>query len=208
MKHTRIQTAFFSRFRDSSYLVRTGQTLIIGAFVNRAAKRPIELSIDLVGNGARVLMCYAYIGCEKDAHAVRISITHRAPHTAAHIYGRGVLSGHASSDIRGIVHIEKTGQQADTYFSHHALLLSDTARATAVPSLEIEADDVSAGHAATTSPLDQESLTYVCTRGMSEAAATTVLVNGFLSHDVNRLPPTLAQRFYRSFLLCKNLENT
>lgn len=207
MKQSSIKTIFFTRFPAATYTVRRGHTLIIGAFVNRAVQEHVELSINLVGEGARVLMCYAYLGCETDAHAVRISIAHRAPRTVAHIYGRGVLRGNASSDIRGMVCIEKNAHQADTYFSHDALLLSDSARATAVPSLEIKADDIVAGHAATSAPLDQESLAYVRTRGMSESEATTVLVNGFLSHDVDRLPPALAKRFSHSLLLCKNLVN-
>ncbi|MBI2483740.1 SufD family Fe-S cluster assembly protein [Candidatus Uhrbacteria bacterium] len=208
MKQSSIKTVFFTRFRDASYTVRSGQTLIIGGLVSRAAKSPVECSIDLVGDGARVLMCYAYIGYAMDAYSVRISITHRAKGTSAYIYGRGVLSGAASSDIRGSARIEKNAHQADTYFSHHALLLSDSAHSTAVPSLEIEADDVSARHAATTSPLDSNNLVYVRTRGLSASAATVVLVNGFLSHDINRLPSALARRFYRSFRLCKSLENT
>jgi len=208
MVKARIKTVFFSRFRNASYTVGRNETLIIGAYVSRAAKRAAELSIDLAGDGGRVLMCYAYSGCGTDVHALRISVTHRAPRTVANIFGRGALSGNASSTILGIARIEKNAQQADTYFSHHALLLSDAARASATPSLEIETDDVLAGHAASTAPLDQDSLAYVRTRGMSESAATAVLVNGFLSHDVNRLPNELANRFYRSFRLCKSLENT
>ncbi|MBI4250093.1 SufD family Fe-S cluster assembly protein [Candidatus Uhrbacteria bacterium] len=208
MLKPRIKTVFFSRFRNASFTVGRNETLIIGAYISRAAKRPIELSIDLAGDGGRVLMCYAYNGCDTDVHTLSISVTHRAPRTAAHIFGRGVLSGNASSTVLSTARIEKNAQQADTYFSHHALLLSDAARATATPSLEIETDDVVAGHAASTAPIDQDNLAYVRTRGMSESAATALLVNGFLSHDVDRLPPILTSRFYRSFRLCKSLENT
>ena len=60
------------------------------------------------------------------------------------------------------------------------MLLDKTSKAEAIPSLEIEADEVKASHAATISPLDQEKLFYVMARGLSYVDASKLLIEGFL----------------------------
>jgi Fe-S cluster assembly scaffold protein SufB len=60
------------------------------------------------------------------------------------------------------------------------LLLSQSARAEAIPELEVMANEVAAAHGAASSPLDPMQMHYLMSRGLSKEEATAMLVEGFL----------------------------
>ncbi len=62
----------------------------------------------------------------------------------------------------------------------HNLLLSEKARAEAIPELEVLSDDVSAAHGAASSSVDPEQIHYMMARGFSKDDAQTEIVEGFL----------------------------
>ena len=55
-----------------------------------------------------------------------------------------------------------------------------SARATAVPDLEIEANEVHCSHAAAVGKVDNEQLYYLMSRGISRPQAVAMIVEGFL----------------------------
>jgi Fe-S cluster assembly scaffold protein SufB len=60
------------------------------------------------------------------------------------------------------------------------LLLSEKARAEAIPELEVLADDVKAAHGAASAPVDSNQLHYLQSRGLSSDEASSLIVEGFL----------------------------
>ena len=66
------------------------------------------------------------------------------------------------------------------------ILLSETARITTQPQLEIYADDVKCSHGATVGQMDSEAILYMRQRGLSEAQARRVQIEGFVGDVVRR----------------------
>ncbi len=93
------------------------------------------------------------------------------------IYARGQLIG-KHSGCRA--HLECNG-----------LLLSDKSRLTAIPELEAETTGVELSHEATIGKIEQEQLTYLMSRGLSEEEANSLIVRGFMTINVPDLPATL-----------------
>jgi Fe-S cluster assembly protein SufD len=60
------------------------------------------------------------------------------------------------------------------------LLLSDKAKAEAVPDLEIKNNEVKCSHAATVGKIDEEQIFYLNSRGVSENKAKVMIAEGFL----------------------------
>ena len=112
---------------------------------------------------------------------------HKNTNTHAACYVRSAMFDQSEIDYRGILIIPKTSQITDSYLTHHTLMLSDKAKATTVPSLEIEADDVNAGHAATIGRVDEELLFYLTSRGLTKSAATDMLIRGFIEADIKEI---------------------
>ena len=79
-------------------------------------------------------------------------------------------------------------QKTDGYQANRNLVLSDGARADSIPGLEILADDVRCTHGATVGKLEQEPLFYLKSRGIPQAEAEKIVVEGFFDPIFQRIP--------------------
>ncbi len=68
----------------------------------------------------------------------------------------------------------------------------------AVPELEGHVDGVEMSHEAAVGKIAQEEISYLMSRGLSEAEATSTIVRGFLSVDIPGLPPQLRAEIDRA----------
>ncbi|MEF9496757.1 Fe-S cluster assembly protein SufD [Chlamydia sp. 04-14] len=111
---------------------------------------------------------------------VRNLMHHDAESTTSRQNIKSILySGHFL--FEGGIHVTSRGIFTDAYQKHDTLLLSDNARVTTFPRLEILTDDVKASHGATVGPLDARQIFYMQSRGMTREEAQKKLVRGFLS---------------------------
>ncbi|MGH3649814.1 MAG: SufD family Fe-S cluster assembly protein, partial [Acidimicrobiia bacterium] len=68
------------------------------------------------------------------------------------------------------------------------LVLSENAKAHSVPNLEILCDDVVCGHASSVGPLEEGHLYYLQSRGLRKERAARLLIRGFFTEVIDRLP--------------------
>jgi Fe-S cluster assembly protein SufD len=66
-------------------------------------------------------------------------------------------------------------------------VLSEHAKADAIPNLEIEANDVRCGHAASVGPVDEDAIFYLTSRGIPRAEAERLIVAGFFQEVLDRV---------------------
>jgi Fe-S cluster assembly protein SufD len=133
----------------------------------------------LEGPGAEVTLngLFAPAGTQHlDSHT---RTEHRAPHTHSRQEYRGIGMGRGRGVFNGKVVVAPGAQKIDARQSSRNLLLSPHAEIDSRPELEIYADDVKCSHGATTGQLDATALFYLRSRGMTEAAARTVLIRAF-----------------------------
>ncbi|MCH7951549.1 SufD family Fe-S cluster assembly protein [Patescibacteria group bacterium] len=148
-----------------------------------------EYLVELVGPGARAEILGALVARGDDVVNVEITIVHKAPDTTANTLVRAVARDRAKVVLSGMIRILKRAQKTNTFLAENILLLSDAARADAIPNLEIEADDVRASHAATVGKIDEEQIFYLMSRGLSRAVAEEMIVDGFLDAVRARIRP-------------------
>jgi len=86
----------------------------------------------------------------------------------------------AQAKIIGTIKVLPGAEKTNSFLAERLLILSDKARAEAVPNLEIEADDVKCSHAATVGKIDEEQMFYLMSRGLPRAQAQDIIVEGFL----------------------------
>lgn len=113
---------------------------------------------------------------------------HKAEDTYAHYSVRGALLDKSKIDYKGGIKVGKKAQHADTYLANHTLMLSDQAKVKTTPSLEIEADQVKAGHAATIGKVNEDMMFYLENRGIDKTTGQDILIKGFLSTDIKLIP--------------------
>lgn len=111
---------------------------------------------------------------------LNLTIIHAAPHTSAKVSLKAVVEGEGVVNLDGVIVVKKTAQHTNSFLEERVLLLSPQARATAIPNLEIEANDVKCSHAATVGRPNEEEIFYLESRGLSRVKATRLLAKGFL----------------------------
>ena len=102
--------------------------------------------------------------------------------TSTGAYGRfsvqGLVTDEAVSNAVGNIMIEPGAQKTDSRLEMSGYILSEHAQATMVPSLQVQANDVKAGHAGKVSQLNDEQLFYLQSRGLTKQQARQLFVEG------------------------------
>lgn len=142
--------------------------------------KPGTYTIELLGEGAEVEIAGNFEANKSQQKEVSVTIIHRAGHTRANTTLKGVARDKGFLKFVGRIIINKGCPNTNSFLTEKILLLSDQARAEAVPDLEIESDDVKCSHAATISKIPDEQMFYLMSRGVSEKDAKELIVEGFL----------------------------
>jgi len=116
----------------------------------------------------------------KEKIDVEVVIHHRAPHTRAETSLRGVARDQSQVRFVGRIIIDENCGDTNSFLTERILLLSDQAKAEAVPDLEILSDDVKCSHAASISRIPEEQIFYLMSRGITRKDAEDMIVEGFL----------------------------
>lgn len=109
---------------------------------------------------------------------------HNAPHTTSEITLNGCLAGHAQTTYHGRIHIDHAAQHAVAQQRNHTLLLTDTARAVSIPSLEALAHEVHCVHASAVGTVDKQAIAYLVARGIPFEHARMLIVQGFMHTSI------------------------
>jgi Fe-S cluster assembly protein SufD len=104
---------------------------------------------------------------------------HAKPHCLSNELYKGVLNGKSRAVFNGKVYVRPDAQKTNAYQSNKNILLSKEATVDTKPQLEIFADDVKCSHGATVGQLDEESVFYLRSRGISEEKARSILIRAF-----------------------------
>jgi len=153
-----------------------------------SARGKVRMETKLAGRGSNARVTGAYAGAGTQHLDYDTTQEHAGDHTTSDLAFRGVLADRATAVWRGMIRVDPGAQQTDAFQESRNLLLSKDAHADAIPGLEIEADDVRCTHAAAVAQLDPEQLFYLKARGLSDAVARRLVVEGFVGSLVERTP--------------------
>lgn len=113
---------------------------------------------------------------------------HGVDHSESVLFFRNVLAEQAKAVFRGDVCIDRGTQGVVANQINKNLLLSEHAEVATLPNLEIDTDDVSCGHGATVSTLSEDELFYLGCRGLRPQVAKKMIIRGFFSDVLDRMP--------------------
>lgn len=164
--------------RDASF---TQTVAGLGAHYDR-----VRADALLVGDGAVSTLHTAHVGTGDQVHDLRTMQDHVGRRTVSRLHSKAAVSGSAQSIYSGLIRMQHGAKKADARQVNNSLVLSDGARADAVPNLDILENDVKCAHASTVGPVDPEQRWYLESRGISPADAVQLMIEGFFA-DVEGL---------------------
>jgi Fe-S cluster assembly protein SufB len=154
-------------------------------------------SVYLLGKGARgevLSVAFAGPGQHLDAGGKAI---HAAPHTSSVINSKSVSKGGGRTAYRGLVRVEPEAHHAKSMVRCDALILDEESRSDTYPYVEVEEETAQLGHEASVSRVGEDQLFYLQSRGLTEAEATAMVVNGFIEPITRELPMEYAVELNR-----------
>jgi Fe-S cluster assembly protein SufD len=162
------------------------------------SKTRVEASLAGQGSNAELKAIYFASGEQFfDFHTLQ---DHRVGNTRSDLLFKGALQDVARTVYAGLIRIEKHAARSDAYQANRNLVLSDKAKATSIPMLEIDNNDVRCTHGATVGPVDPEHLFYLRSRGIPEPTAKRMLIQGFFGDVLDRIPFEHARRLVEAEL--------
>ena len=143
----------------------------------------------LAGRGSHAKVTGAYATGSRQHVDFDTLQEHAAVGTTSDLAFRGILDGKSSAVWRGMIQVDKGAQQTDAFQECRNLLLSKRAHADAIPGLEILANDVRCTHAAAIAQIDPEQVFYLNSRGLGDALAKRLVIEGFMAELIERFEP-------------------
>jgi Fe-S cluster assembly protein SufB len=154
-------------------------------------------SIYLMGEGARgeiLSMAFAGEGQHQDAGA---KVIHAAPNTTSVVTNKSVSAHGGKTTYRGLVEIFPGAIGAKTRVKCDALIMDEQSSSDTKPTMKIHEQRSTVEHEASVSKIGEDQLFYAMARGLSEADATAMIVNGFFDFFVKELPMEYAVELNR-----------
>lgn len=148
----------------------------------------LDLAVNLEGNGASSNVAGLYFGEGDQRLDYRVVVNHIGKNTSSDVFLKGALEDNAQSVFTGLLRIEKEAEKTSTFETNRNLVLSENAKAHSVPNLEILCNDVICGHASSVGPLERDHLYYLKSRGLRQERAERLLIRGFFTEAIDRLP--------------------
>ena len=120
-------------------------------------------------------------------HEIKTNINHLAENTKSYQLIKSVLNNNSKGVYQGKIFVNPKAQKTDGYQLSKALLLNENTEFDAKPELEIYADDVKCSHGSTSGNLDEDTIFYLMSRGLSYQQSRKLLINGFLLDVVEKV---------------------
>jgi Fe-S cluster assembly protein SufB len=157
-------------------------------------KYPAVYMMEPGAKGEILSVAFAGDGQHQDAGG---KVVHCAPHTTSRITSKSISKGTGRATYRGLLKVYEGCHGAKSNVECDALLINENSRTDTYPYIEVDEQDVSIGHEARVSKVNDEQIFYLMSRGLSEDQALMMVVSGFIEPFTKELPMEYAVEMNR-----------
>ena len=140
----------------------------------------IEEDVDIIGEESNCTIQSA-LSLDVDSHQeIKTQINHLKPNCTSYQKIKNVLNKNCKGAFQGKIFVKDVAQKTDAYQLSKALILNESSEFNAKPELEIYADDVKCSHGSTSGSMNEDSIYYLMSRGITRKNAMELLIKAFL----------------------------
>ena len=143
------------------------------------------IHVDLAEPFADAKLYGLYLVDKKQFVDNQVYVNHAVPDCTSYQLYKGIADEESRANFNGHIIVRPQAQRTSAYQTNKNIALTDEARITTKPFLEIYADDVKCSHGATIGQLDEEAMFYLKSRGICERNARALLMYAFANEVVN-----------------------
>lgn len=115
-------------------------------------------------------------------------VIHIGKDTSSTIISKSISKDGGIATYRGIVDIKASAEGAVNSTECDALLMDNESVSTTIPHIRVDNGSSTVAHEASAGKVDEEMMFYLQSRGLEEEKAMAMIVNGFISPIVKKLP--------------------
>ena len=146
-----------------------------------------EIHCDLLESFSSCFINALIFLSKQQHHELKTNVNHKHQHCKSSQLVKSVLLDKSNGTYQGKIYVDQDAQKTNGYQLSKALVLSENSAFNSKPELEIYADDVKCSHGSTTGNIDQNSIFYLMSRGLSKEQAKKMLVEGFLNETIETI---------------------
>ena len=146
-----------------------------------------EINCNLLGKYSSAFVNGVFSLNENRHHEIKTNINHLIENTKSYQLIKSVLDDSSKAVYQGKIYVDKDAQKTDGYQLSKAILLNENSEFNAKPELEIYADDVKCSHGSASGSLNENSIFYLRSRGLSYNEAKNLLIKGFLLDVIEKI---------------------
>ncbi len=116
-----------------------------------------------------------------DNSEAKVEIIHNALNTKSELLTKSVLFENSKEKINELIRINNNAKNSKGHQKKEILLLGDNIDVTTAPNLEINNNEVECSHGCSIENINDESIFYLMSRGLSENESKKEIVKGFVN---------------------------
>ena len=183
--HANKSDGYFHKF--SKNILQSNSNYSTFIFTSGLKFNKVDMEFNLEGENSDCNLRSALFLDKDDHQEIKTKINHLVPNCKSFQKVKSVLDSEGKGVYQGKIYVKDIAQKTNAYQLSKALLLSENSEFNSKPELEIYADDVKCSHGSTSGNVDDNSVHYLMTRGLTRKQSIQLLINGFLNEVIGEI---------------------
>ncbi len=159
-----------------------------------------EIHCDLIENYSSCFVNAIMLLKDTQHHELKTNVNHKYENCKSSQLVKSVLLDDSNGTYQGKIYVDKNAQKTNGYQLSKAIILSEKSQFNSKPELEIYADDVKCSHGSTTGNIDENSIFYLMSRGLTKDQASKMIIEGFLNQVIETITePSIRKLVFNLF---------
>ena len=183
----------FQKFEDNfnicSEFIKQGKSsyFSINTFSNSGSFIRNDVNVEVAGEFCHTELNGVFNPNENQYIDHHTTIDHLVANCNSFENYKGIIRGNGIGVFNGKVIVHQDAQQIEAFQQNNNVLIDDDSIVYSKPELEIYADDVKCSHGSASGSLNEDSIFYLMSRGLSYQQSRELLINGFLLDVVEKI---------------------
>ena len=156
------------------------------------------------GQSSRIEVTELAFGVASQQFDLDTAIINSTPNSTVFLDSGVILDDMSKCMLKGFAKVADKTKGSVSQIVEKGILMSKEAHMDALPDLTIDySNEVKASHSASTTPIDQEALFYLTSRGIDESQARKLFISAFISKYLSKISSPSAREISMSIMLDK-----
>jgi Fe-S cluster assembly scaffold protein SufB len=183
---------------NTRFVLENGTRLTYVTWYAASSYVRARTKVVLQGEGGEANLYWGGFPKDSSRYDYMAYVEHQGRSTKGFVLQRGLVGSQSRMLLKGLMTIRHPAVNADSHLSQHALLLTRSSFANAIPGLEIETNELKAKHAASVSQPDEDQLFYLMSRGLTREESLMEVAGGYLNPLAVNIPDQAAREAFEA----------